>query len=164
MVLARCVNKNEKHTVFSNKNKNTYIPPSNIPPNDDIPIPEPPLPLPNPLQTPKKTEQAAEVGRERERVRDYVRAVKEEGGIEGLGGWIHYTLLSGIRYVLVKDELLEMRLLPSSDAQVIARVPQHNIATLDKCNLDWCRIVDDGYKGWVLKSGIWGVYKHEITD
>ena len=83
---------------------------------------------------------------------------------EGLGGWIHYTLLSGIRYVLVKDELLEMRLLPSSDAQVIARVPQHNIATLDKCNLDWCRIVDDGYKGWVLKSGIWGVYKHEITD
>lgn len=81
---------------------------------------------------------------------------------EGLGGWIHYTLLSGIRYVLVKDELLEMRLLPSSDAQVIARVPQHNIATLDKCDVDWCRIVDDGYKGWVLKSGIWGVYENEI--
>jgi SH3-like domain-containing protein len=83
---------------------------------------------------------------------------------EGLGGWIHYTLLSGIRYVLVKDELLEMRLLPSVEAQVIARVPQHNIATLDKCNLDWCKIVDDGYKGWVLKSGIWGVYENEITD
>ena len=83
---------------------------------------------------------------------------------EGLGGWIHYTLLSGIRYVLVKDELLEMRLLPSSDAQVIARVPQHNIATLDKCDIDWCRIVDDGYKGWVLKSGLWGVYENEIKD
>lgn len=83
---------------------------------------------------------------------------------EGLGGWIHYTLLSGIRYVLVKDELLEMRLLPSVEAQVIARVPQHNIATLDKCNLDWCKIVDDGYKGWVLKSGIWGVYENEIKD
>ena len=53
---------------------------------------------------------------------------------EGLGGWVHYTLLSGIRYVLVKNELLEMRLLPSIDAQVIAKVPQHNIATLDKCN------------------------------
>jgi SH3-like domain-containing protein len=83
---------------------------------------------------------------------------------EGLGGWVHYTLLSGIRYVLVKDELLEMRLLPSSEAQVIARLPQHNIATLDKCNVDWCRIVDDGYKGWVLKSGIWGVYENEIKD
>lgn len=83
---------------------------------------------------------------------------------EGLGGWVHYTLLSGIRYVLIKDELLEMRLLPSSEAQVIARVPQHNIATLDKCNLDWCRIIDDGYKGWVLKSQIWGVYKNEIED
>ena len=27
---------------------------------------------------------------------------------EGLGGWVHYTLLSGTRYVLVKNELLEM--------------------------------------------------------
>ena len=60
---------------------------------------------------------------------------------EGLGGWVHYTLLSGIRYVLIKNELLEMRLLPSIDAQVIAKVPQHNIATLDKCNKDWCRII-----------------------
>ena len=83
---------------------------------------------------------------------------------EGLGGWVHYTLLSGTRYVLVKKELLEMRLLPSIDAQVIAKVPQHNIATLDKCNKDWCRIIDDGYKGWVPKNGIWGVYENELKD
>jgi len=42
---------------------------------------------------------------------------------EGLGGWVHYTLLSGIRFVLVKNELLEMRLLPSIDAQIIAKYP-----------------------------------------
>ena len=83
---------------------------------------------------------------------------------EGLGGWVHYTLLSGIRYVLIKNELLEMRLLPSIDAQVIAKVPQHNIAILDKCNKDWCRIIDDGYKGWVPKNGIWGVYENELKD
>ena len=83
---------------------------------------------------------------------------------EGLGGWVHYTLLSGIRYVLIKNELLEMRLLPSIDAQVIAKVPQHNIATLDKGNKDWCRIIDDGYKGWVPKNGIWGVYGNELKD
>ncbi len=83
---------------------------------------------------------------------------------EGLGGWVHYTLLSGIRYVLIKNELLEMRLLPSTDAQVIAKVPQHNIATLDKCNKDWCRIIDDGYKGWVPKNGIWGVYENEAKN
>ena len=83
---------------------------------------------------------------------------------EGLGGWVHYTLLSGIRYVLIKNELLEMRLLPSIDAQVIAKVPQHNIATLDKCNKDWCRINDDGYKGWVPKNEIWGVYEDELKD
>ena len=83
---------------------------------------------------------------------------------EGLGGWVHYTLLSGIRYVLIKNELLEMRLLPSIDAQVIAKVPQHNIATLDKCSKDWCRIIDDGYKGWVPKNGIWGVYENELKE
>ena len=81
---------------------------------------------------------------------------------EGFGGWIHYTLLSGVRYVLIKDELLEMRLLPSNDAQVIAKIPQHNIANLDKCTNDWCKIMDDGYKGWVLKKGIWGVYESEL--
>mgnify|MGYP006229223737 FL=1 len=83
---------------------------------------------------------------------------------EGLGGWVHYTLLCGNRHVLIKNELLEMRLLPSNDAQVIAKVPQHNIATLDKCTKDWCRIVDDGYKGWVHKSGIWGVYENETKN
>ena len=83
---------------------------------------------------------------------------------EGLGGWVHYTLLSGTRYVLVKNELLEMRLLPSIDAQVIAKVPQLNIATLDKCNKDWCRIIDGGYKGWVPKKEIWGVYENEVKD
>ena len=83
---------------------------------------------------------------------------------EGLGGWVHYTLLSGVRYVLVKDKLLEMRLLPSIDAQVIAKVPQHNIATLDKCVQDWCRIIDDGYKGWVQKEAIWGVYENEAKN
>ena len=83
---------------------------------------------------------------------------------EGLGGWVHYTLLSGKRYVLIKNELLEMRLLPSMESQVIAKVPQFNIANLDKCNKDWCRIIDNGYKGWVLKSEIWGVYNNETKN
>lgn len=83
---------------------------------------------------------------------------------EGFGGWVHYTLLSGIRYVLVKDELLEMRLLPLNNAQIIAKVPKHNIAILDQCEKDWCRIIADGYKGWVSKNGIWGVYKKELKD
>lgn len=83
---------------------------------------------------------------------------------EGLGGWVHYTLLSGKRYVLIKNELLEMRLLPSVESQVIAKLPQFNIANLDKCNKDWCRIIDNGYKGWVLKSEIWGVYNNEIKN
>ncbi len=83
---------------------------------------------------------------------------------EGLGGWIHYTLISGIRYVLVKDEFLEMRLLPSSEAQVVAKIPQYNVAALDKCIKDWCRIIDGGYKGWVPKSGTWGVDEGELID
>lgn len=83
---------------------------------------------------------------------------------EGLGGWVHYTLLSGNRYVLINNDLVEMRLLPSMESQVIAKVPQFNIANLDKCNKDWCRIIDNGYKGWVLKSEIWGVYNNETKN
>ena len=83
---------------------------------------------------------------------------------EGLGGWIHYTLLSGVRYALITDNLLEMRLFPSAEAQVIAKIPQHNIAMVDKCIKNWCRIIDDGYKGWVPKNRIWGTYENELID
>jgi SH3-like domain-containing protein len=75
----------------------------------------------------------------------------------GLGGWVHYALLSGRRTVLVEADELQMRARPASDAPVRARAERGVVAQLDECARDWCRISAGGYRGWVPTDAIWGV-------
>jgi SH3-like domain-containing protein len=83
---------------------------------------------------------------------------------DGAGGWIHYSLLSGVRTVLVQKDLLPLRRVAAPDAQVVANLEFGVIARLGKCNPDWCRITADGYSGWARKSALWGVDADEIRD
>ncbi|WP_370739274.1 SH3 domain-containing protein [Flavimaricola marinus] len=83
---------------------------------------------------------------------------------EGLGGWVHYALLSGTRTVIVDDNLLPIRVRPSETAPEAAQLEAGVIARLGECNPDWCRISAGGYRGWALKSALWGVASDEIRD
>jgi SH3-like domain-containing protein len=83
---------------------------------------------------------------------------------DGAGGWIHYSLLSGVRTVMVQKDLLPLRRVAAPDAQVVANLEFGVIARLGKCNPDWCRIAADGYSGWARKSALWGVDADEIRD
>jgi SH3-like domain-containing protein len=83
---------------------------------------------------------------------------------EGVGGWVHYTLLSGVRAVLVTQDMAEFRSDPVADAMVVVQSEQGVVGKLLECNADWCRVALDGYKGWVLKSSIWGVDPGEIVE
>lgn len=83
---------------------------------------------------------------------------------DGAGGWMHYSLLSGVRYVIVEEDMLAMRMKPGGDAPVNARAEAGVIAELDDCLPDWCRIKADGQRGWVRKGALWGVGPGEIRD
>lgn len=83
---------------------------------------------------------------------------------EGAGGWVHYSLISGVRTVLIQHDMIGMRAKPNIDSQVMARAEAGVVARLDKCNIDWCRIIADGEKGWVQKADIWGVAPDELRD
>lgn len=83
---------------------------------------------------------------------------------EGLGGWVHYSLLSGVRHVIIDSDLTALRLKPASDAAVNAYAEAGVVARLEDCTLDWCRITASGNKGWVEKKAIWGVAPSEIRD
>lgn len=83
---------------------------------------------------------------------------------EGVGGWVHYALLSGTRAILVTDEIVDLRARPDPDAPVSVRAERGVIARLLECNADWCRIAVDGQRGWVRKPAIWGVEPGEIID
>ncbi len=83
---------------------------------------------------------------------------------DGAGGWVHYSLLSGSRTVIVEEDLLALRTNASDDAPLSAQLERGVIARLQECNLDWCRISAGGYRGWARKGALWGVDPEEIRD
>lgn len=83
---------------------------------------------------------------------------------DGAGGWVHYSLLSGVRTVIVDEDMLPLYQRPDKDSQINARLQAGVIAKLDECGIDWCRLIADGYKGWAPKSAVWGVGPDEIRD
>lgn len=84
--------------------------------------------------------------------------------IEGAGGWIHYSLLSGARYVLVTDDQAPLRRAPEPDARIVARAEAGVVARLGDCKPNWCEVTADHLTGWVKKERIWGVDPDEIRD
>ena len=83
---------------------------------------------------------------------------------EGMGGWVHYALLSGVRSVLVSADMAEFRLKPSRSAGVAFQAEQGVIGRLMACDPDWCRVNIQGEKGWIEKTALWGVLPGEIVE
>ena len=76
---------------------------------------------------------------------------------DGRGGWVHYSLLSGRRTVLVTQSALPIRAKPAADARVLAQAETGVVGLLSTCTTDWCEVEMGAFDGWVPKSGIWGV-------
>lgn len=83
---------------------------------------------------------------------------------DGVGGWVHYSLLSGTRTVRVLEPLVTMYSSASDSVRANAQIEGGAIARLMECEPDWCRISADGYRGWVRKDVIWGVAADEIRE
>ena len=83
---------------------------------------------------------------------------------EGQGGWIYYTLLSGVRTVLVTAPETGFHAFPTADSAVVARADEGVIAKLGACTSDWCEVSAGGEEGWVEKTRLWGVDPDEIRE
>lgn len=84
--------------------------------------------------------------------------------MDGAGGWVHYSLLSGVRSAVVLLDMQPMFSQPDAKSLVVARFEKNAIANLEKCSIDWCRLRAGGYKGWLPKSTLWGVYLNEVKE
>lgn len=84
--------------------------------------------------------------------------------IEGVGGWMHYSLLSGVRTVMVQKDYTPLRMRPDPAAEPNAYAEQGVVAFLGDCSLEWCRIRADGFRGWVMKTELWGVGADEVRN
>lgn len=83
---------------------------------------------------------------------------------EGQGGWVHYTLISGVRTVLFEPDRTALRSRPDPAADEVAEAESGVIGRLGECTADWCRVTAGGQRGWVEKSAIWGVDPAEIRE
>lgn len=80
-------------------------------------------------------------------------------------GWVHQSLLSGNRQVLVQgDAPSTIYKKPDDAARAVAQVEPGVVAKLNECADDWCEVSVSGYDGWLLKSSLWGVYEHEESE
>uniref|UniRef100_UPI0035B41990 SH3 domain-containing protein n=1 Tax=Paenirhodobacter enshiensis TaxID=1105367 RepID=UPI0035B41990 len=83
---------------------------------------------------------------------------------DGAGGWIHYTLLSGVRTVVFEDDHTELHSRPDDKAPVTAYAEAGAIAKLGKCSVEWCDVSSKDADGWVRKTKVWGVDAQETRD
>jgi SH3-like domain-containing protein len=89
---------------------------------------------------------------------------------EGAEGWVYHSLLSGKRTALVapqskkQDQLLELRDKPDATGGVTARLQHGVLATVKRCKDGWCRLVGDGFDGWMQEARLWGVYPGEKVE
>lgn len=83
---------------------------------------------------------------------------------DGVGGWVHYTLLSGARTGLVESARAYLYARPDTAAPLKAELEAGVLVALDRCGPDWCQGKAGTYKGWVAKADIWGVGDTEVFE
>ena len=83
---------------------------------------------------------------------------------DGLGGWVHYSLLSGTRSAIVKGDLVDFHTMARPDATVAFRAEAGVIARILSCESDWCRVQIEGERGWAPIEALWGVEPGEVIE
>jgi SH3-like domain-containing protein len=80
---------------------------------------------------------------------------------EGTEGWMHQSMLSKRRSVIVTGGAQAMRREPAADAPLVAEVEPRVVARLLACADAWCRVEVAGRRGWMPRLALWGVRPDE---
>lgn len=89
---------------------------------------------------------------------------------QGTEGWVHKSLLSGKRHVIVVHQTQQLKEIPHQDGKTIAYLEANLIGKVQECQGHWCKVEfkdvnnngsGKSYKGWLPRQAIWGVYLHE---
>lgn len=82
--------------------------------------------------------------------------------IEGDEGWIHQSLLSSRRAVLISSkEMVGLQKTPETGARLMAMLEPNVVAELHTCEGEWCDVSAGGYRGWAQRKFLWGIYDRE---
>lgn len=84
--------------------------------------------------------------------------------VEGTQGWVHQSMLSGRRTLVVTKELRTLRERPSASAAAVAQAEPGIMGRLVACKGQWCEVEIQGYHGWMERTDFWGIYPNEEVE
>ena len=71
-------------------------------------------------------------------------------------GWIHRSQLKPVNSIIpLKDKILFKK--PSNFSKPLARIQKGRVIVVQKCNLGWCKIKSEKFKGWIKTDNDWGL-------
>ena len=90
------------------------------------------------------------------------RKIRDRDGEEG---WVYYALLDGDRTGIVAIDRVTLWRKPGSGKNtIIAYADPGVVVTIKECSPGWCRVEVQGYKGWMNRIYLWGLYDGELFD
>jgi len=86
--------------------------------------------------------------------KDWRRICDPDGGLS----WVNKLTTDGRRAVMrTAADAAPILSAPRDDARVSAYLAPRALASLDRCQGDWCKIKVGGIAGWIRASAVWGV-------
>ena len=77
---------------------------------------------------------------------------------EGNIGWVHKSLIKGDRFILVNyNKNKDVKLYKIPNGKIIGIIKKNNILDLNLCILNWCKVTQNKFSGWLLKK-IFGAF------
>lgn len=77
--------------------------------------------------------------------------------VTGEEGWVHVSLLSRARGILVTGHVRTLYAKPDVNGEAIAKVEPSVVGSLDSCENNWCRVTIGSFKGWMQADALWGL-------
>ena len=82
---------------------------------------------------------------------------------EGASGWIHSSLLSGRRTIMIQGEVRELKRTPEDDSRIVLRAEPGVVGRLFDCDGPWCRVEIAGSRGWLRRDEFFGALPDEAV-
>ena len=89
---------------------------------------------------------------------DHWRQIRD---IQGTVGWVHKTLLSSRRFVMVQNKVADLHKHSNEESAIVATVEPGVIGKLVECTKTMCHIDIQGVRGWISRDLLFGTYPDE---
>ncbi len=91
------------------------------------------------------------------------RLIEDQDGVKG---WVHSATLAGRRGFVIKIGDQTLRKSAADDAPAVATLRTGVAGRLRGCaaKAPWCEVEAGGFRGWLKRDAIWGIFPDEVVN